>query len=199
MKLNCEDKVLGLRSSVKTLSYFYKMENRIILTSEASAEKLHRMALEVAEQLSEDNTELFIIGIEGAGKFGIEGTGKLIAAKVADYLKNYISSPIKIMSLHLNKHKPAVITLSEEINFDDKNILLVDDVSNTGKTLVYALKPFMQFHPKRIQTLVMVERMHKLFPIKPDYVGYSFATAADDYVKVEEKDGNISALIVSSN
>lgn len=195
----CEDKVLGLRSSVKTLSYFYSMENKIILTSEASAEKIHRMALEVAEQLSEDDTELFIIGIEGAGKFGIEGTGKLIAAKVADYLKNYISSPIKIISLHLDKHKPAVITLSEEINFDDKNVLLVDDVSNTGKTLVYALKPFMQFHPKSIQTLVMVERMHKLFPIKPDYVGYSIATAADDYVQVEEKDGNISALIVSSN
>ena len=194
-----EDKVLPLRLSVKTLSYFYKMENRTILTSEASAEKMHRMALEVAEQLSEDETELIIIGIEGAGKFGMEGTGKLIAAKVADYLKQYISSPIKIISLHLDKHKPAVITLSEELNFDDKNVLLIDDVSNTGKTLMYALKPFMQYHPKSIQTLVMVERMHKLFPIKPDYVGYSVATAADDYVQVEEKDGNISALIVSTN
>ena len=175
------------------------MQNRTILTSDSAAEKMHRMALEVAERLSEDDAELIIIGIEGAGKFGAEGAGKFIASQVAEDLKKYISSPTKIISLHLDKHKPAVITLSEEINFDDKNVLLVDDVSNTGKTLVYALKPFMQFHPKSIQTLVMVERMHKLFPIKPDYVGYSIATAADDYVQVEEKDGNISALIVSSN
>lgn len=175
------------------------MENRIILTSEVSAEKLHRLALEVAEQLSDDETELIIIGIEGAGKFGMEGTGKLIASKVANYLQQYVSSPMKMIALHLDKHKPAVITLSEEINFDNKNILLVDDVSNTGKTLMYALKPFMQFHPKSIQTLVLVERMHKQFPIKPDYVGYSIATAPDDYVQVEETNGNISAAVVSGD
>jgi pyrimidine operon attenuation protein/uracil phosphoribosyltransferase len=62
---------------------------------------------------------------------------------------------------------------------------------------MYALKPFMQFHPKRIQTLVLVERMHKQFPIKPDYVGYSVATAPDDYVQVEEDNGSISAAVVS--
>ncbi len=173
------------------------MENRTILSGEVSAEKIHRMALEVAEQLSEDDAEIIIIGVEGAGKFGIEGTGKFIAAKVAQHLRQYISSPIKIIALHLDKHKPAVITLSEEMNFDNKHILLVDDVSNTGKTLLYALKPFMQFHPKSIQTLVLVERMHKQFPIKPDYVGYSIATTPDDYVQVEENEGNISAVIVS--
>jgi pyrimidine operon attenuation protein/uracil phosphoribosyltransferase len=175
------------------------MQNRTILTIESSAEKMHRMALEIAERLSEDDAELVIIGIEGAGKFGIEGAGNLIAAKVAGYLKQYITSSVRIISLHLDKQKPAVITLSEEIDFDNKNILLVDDVSNTGKTFMYALKPFMQFHPKSILTLVMVERMHKQFPIKPDYVGYSIATATDDYVQVEEENGNISASIVSAD
>ncbi len=175
------------------------MENRTILTGEAAVEKMHRMALEVAEQLCEDNTELIIIGIEGAGKFGIEGTGKFIATKITGYLQKYMSSPIKMISLHLDKQKPAVITLSEEMNFDDKNILLIDDVSNTGKTLMYALKPFMQYHPKSIQTLVMVERMHKQFPIKPDFVGYSIATAPDDYVQMEEEGGQITASIVSFN
>ncbi|MFT4154592.1 phosphoribosyltransferase family protein [Parafilimonas sp.] len=173
------------------------MQNKTILTAEVSEEKVHRMALEVAENLSEDNAELVIIGIVGAGKFGMEGTGSLIAAKVAAHLKNYVSTPVKIISLHLDKQKPAVIALSEEMNFDDKNVLLVDDVSNSGKTLMYALKPFMQYHPKRIQILVLVERMHKQFPIKPDYVGYSIATAPDDYVQVEEANGNIAASIAS--
>ena len=52
------------------------MQNRTILTSESSAEKMRRMALEIAERLSEDEAELVIIGIEGAGKFGIEGAGR---------------------------------------------------------------------------------------------------------------------------
>src|ERR1044072_954580 len=113
------------------------MENRTILSGEVVSEKLHRIALEVAEQLSEDDAELIIIGVEGAGKFGVVGTGKFLASKISDYLKQYIASPIQMISLNLDKQKPAVITLSEEMNFDNKNILLVDDVSNTGKTLLY--------------------------------------------------------------
>ncbi len=173
------------------------MMDRIILSDEVASEKLHRMALEVAEQLSEDDSELIIIGIEGAGKFGGEGTGKFIAAQVAGHLKNYISTSLKMITLHLNKHETSAITLNEDVNFDNKNVLVVDDVCNSGKTLLYALKPLMQFHPKRIQTLVLVERMHKLFPIKPDFVGYSIATAPADFVKVEESNGNISAMLIS--
>ena len=172
------------------------MTNRTILTGEVSKEKLHRMALEVAEQLSEDDAELVIIGIEGAGKFGVRGEGKFIATEIANHLRRYIISPIKIISLHLDKHKPAVITLSEEINFDNKNVLLVDDVSNTGKTLLYALKPFMQFHPKRIQTLVLVERMHKQFPIKPDYVGLSVATTMQDHIHVQVSNNEVIGAFV---
>jgi pyrimidine operon attenuation protein/uracil phosphoribosyltransferase len=201
MKLTCLAKIkfastLDLKNSCLI---FDNMENRTILTGEVSAEKIHRMALEIAEQLSEDDTELIIIGIEGAGKFGVAGTGNFIAANVAGHLKKYITSPVKTITLHLDKQKPAVITLSEEMNFNNKNVLLVDDVSNTGKTLLYALKPFMQFHPKCIQTMVLVERMHKQFPIKPDFVGYSIATAPDDYIQVEEANGSVSAMLVSGD
>jgi pyrimidine operon attenuation protein/uracil phosphoribosyltransferase len=170
-----------------------------ILSNEVVSEKLHRIALEIAEQLSEDDTGIIIIGIEGAGKFGIYGAGKIIAGAIALHLQQYLSVPLKIISLHLDKHAPAVITLSEELNFDNKHVLLVDDVSNTGKTLLYALKPFMQFHPKSIQTIVLVERMHKQFPVKTDYVGYSIATAPDDYVRVDETNGDITAVIVSGD
>ena len=174
-------------------------KKRIILSNEVAAEKLHRIALEVAEQLNDDETELVIIGIEGAGKFGTKGAGKFIASKIAGYLQRYISCSIKIISLYLDKHFPSAITLTEEISFDNKNVLLIDDVSNSGKTLLYALRPLMQYQPKRIQMLVLVERMHKLFPIKPDYVGYSIATASDDYIHVEEENGNIKAVLVSSD
>ena len=75
-------------------------------------------------------------------------------------------------------------------------MILVDDVSNSGRTLLYALKPLLDVHPRRIQTLVLVERMHKLFPVKPDYVGLSVATASQDYIRVEIEEGEIIGAYV---
>jgi pyrimidine operon attenuation protein/uracil phosphoribosyltransferase len=63
------------------------------------------------------------------------------------------------------------VILSENINLNDLNVVLIDDVANSGKTLLYGLKPFLDYYPRTVQTMVMVERMHKLYPVKPDYVG----------------------------
>ncbi len=64
-------------------------------------------------------------------------------------------------------------------------IIVVDDVSNSGKTLLYALKPFINSHPKKIQILVLVERTHTSFPVRPDYVGLSIATTIQEHIFVE--------------
>ncbi|MFX8624421.1 phosphoribosyltransferase family protein, partial [Acinetobacter baumannii] len=82
-------------------------------------------------------------------------------------------------------------------DFNDKNVLIVDDVANSGKTLLYALKPLLSFHPKRIQTLVLVERMHKLFPVKPDYVGLSVATTLQDMIIVEVANNEINGAYIN--
>ncbi len=60
-----------------------------------------------------------------------------------------------------------------------------DDVSNSGKTLLYAIKPFLGLNPQKIQTLVLVERSHNTFPVKPDYVGLSVATTIQEHIYVE--------------
>jgi pyrimidine operon attenuation protein/uracil phosphoribosyltransferase len=62
---------------------------------------------------------------------------------------------------------------------------LIDDVANSGKTLSFALKPFLEYQPKKIQTLVLVERSHKAFPVQPDYVGLSVATTIQEHIYVE--------------
>jgi pyrimidine operon attenuation protein / uracil phosphoribosyltransferase len=66
--------------------------------------------------------------------------------------------------------------------------VVVDDVANSGKTMLYAMKPFLAFQPKKIQTLALVERTHKKYPVKTDYVGLSLATTLQEhiYVDVEE-------------
>jgi len=58
-------------------------------------------------------------------------------------------------------------------------------VANSGKTLLYALKPFLDYQPQKIQTLILVERSHKTFPIHPDYVGLSIATTLQEHIYVE--------------
>ncbi len=164
---------------------------KTILTKEVAAAKLQRMALEVAERLSGDEEPLIIIGIKNHGI--------VIAEKIATLLKPYANFPVQMISLSMDKQTPKEIILNDKINLSDKNILLIDDVCNTGKTLLYALKPLLQFHPKRIQTLVLVERMHKLFPIKPDYTGLSVATTLSDFIHVEVSNNDITAVITAGD
>ena len=164
-------------------------DNKIILTKDVASAKLHRMALEVAENLSGNQHTLIIMGIEK--------NGALIAKKVADLIKPYVNFPVEIISLPVNKEALESTELKAKIDFENKNVLVVDDVCNTGKTLLYALKPLLEHSPLRIQILVLVERMHKLFPVKPDYVGLSLATTLSDFIRVEVNGDDITAILDS--
>ncbi len=163
-------------------------KKRYVLSKEVAEQKMHRLALEVAEHLSGDEAPLILIGIRNSGT--------VVAEKIGAYLQPFISKPIIFISVTFDKHKPKEITLSREMDFTDKNVLVIDDVCNSGKTLLYALKPLLNFYPHRIQTLVLIERMHKLFPIKPDYVGLSVATTMDDHIDVEVTDNEITGAYI---
>jgi len=159
-------------------------DRKYILTKEVAEQKLQRLALEIAEQLEGDQTEIIIIGIRNSGK--------VVADKLGLLLKTHLSAPIKIISVVLNKITPKEVFLSEpSIDLNNKNVIVTDDVVNSGKTLLYALRPLLYYQPKRIQTLVLVERMNKLFPVKSDYIGLTIATTLQDHIIVETKDGEI--------
>ena len=154
-----------------------------ILNKEAAGQKLQRMALELAEELNGDTTPVIIIGIRKSGM--------VIAEKIGALLKQHVTNEIRIIAVTMDKSKPVKVELSESVNFDGLHVLIADDVTNSGKALMYALKPLLEFHPKTIRTLVLVERMHKLFPVKPDYVGLSVATTLQDHIQVEVVDGEV--------
>ena len=164
-------------------------ERKYVLTKEVAAQKLQRLALEVVENLEGDDTELIIIGIRNSGK--------VVADKIGALLRLHLTVPIKIVSVILNKQTPKEVFLSDpNIDFNNKNIIVMDDVVNSGKTLLYALRPLLYFQPKKIQTLVLVERMHKLFPVKSDYIGLTVATTLEANILVETRDGEIMGAYV---
>ncbi|NDA62294.1 MAG: phosphoribosyltransferase [Chitinophagia bacterium] len=149
---------------------------KTILTREQTEQKMQRMALELAEKLSGDSAPLIIMGIKK--------NGEVIAQQIAQYLKQYIPNSITLVWAQMDKSHPTQVEISEPIDFTGKHVLITDDVTNSGRTLLYAVKPLLDSHPLSIQTLVLVERMHKQFPVKADYVGLSVATTLQEHIQV---------------
>lgn len=159
------------------------MDNKkYILTAAVAEKKLRRMALEIAER-NYNEPQLILIGIKEQGS--------VIAKKICGYLKANFKGEVIVIELGIDKKKPAAVTLSTAMDFNDKAIILIDDVANSGRTMLYALKPLLEQYPKKIQTLALVERTHKTFPVSVDYVGFSVSTTLDEHIYVEEKDGEI--------
>ncbi|MEN9350093.1 MAG: hypothetical protein RL372_1071 [Bacteroidota bacterium] len=161
-----------------------------ILSAEAANQKLSRMALELAENIAPTTNSLILIGIRK--------NGVVLATKIAALLSNYVSCSISILEASLDKDVPSEITYSAPANFTGAHIVLVDDVSNSGKTLLYAIKPLLDFYPISIQTMVLVERMYRLFPVKPDYVGLSISTSLQDHIQVVVNGTEIEGVFVKT-
>jgi pyrimidine operon attenuation protein/uracil phosphoribosyltransferase len=160
----------------------------VILTQDVIEKKIKRIAYEIYEHNS-DVQEIILAGIWDRGM--------VLAEKIAGILKDISPLRIKLLQLNLDKQRPESVQLSEEMDFSGKVIVLIDDVANSGRTMLYALKPFLQFLPKKIQTAVLVDRKHKSFPLSVDFVGYSLATTLQDMVMVDMEENEIrSAYLV---
>ena len=149
---------------------------RYILSKEVAEKKLRRMALEVIER-NYDEEQLVLVGIKEKGI--------IIACKIEAYIKEVYKGEVIVTGLSLDKRNPSTVTIERAIDFNGKTVLLIDDVANSGKTMLYALKPLLEAHPKKIQTLALVERTHKSFPVDVDYVGLSVSTTLDEHIVVE--------------
>lgn len=145
------------------------------------------MALEIAER-NYDASKLVLVGVKP--------NGTVMSAQIKQLLKEWFTGEVEEISLEMNKRQPTTVTLSAEIDFNNAVVVIVDDVANSGKTLTYALKPLLEYFPRKIQTLVLVDRTHKEFPVKPDYIGLSIATSLEDFIDVELENGVLKRAIV---
>ena len=158
-------------------------QRKQIMTAEVANKKLRRMALQVVEQ-NYDEPQLILIGIKQSGS--------VIAEKISQYLKEVFSGEVVILELSMDKKNPLNINIEPSIDLNDKIIILIDDVANSGRTMLYALKPLLNQLPKKIQTLALVERTHKSFPVDVDYVGFSVSTTLDEHILVEVANGEVT-------
>jgi len=173
----------------KELAIFEKyMKEKKILDKEQIQEKIKRISYEIYEENFDDKSILIC---------GIEKNGSVIAKRIIKELESICDMNIEFISINLNKKKPlnTVEIKSSKNNIKNKSIILIDDVSNTGKTLIYVIKELIKFEPKKINTAVLVNRDHTLFPIKINFIGLSLSTSIKSHIEVNLGNKDIGAYL----
>jgi pyrimidine operon attenuation protein/uracil phosphoribosyltransferase len=158
------------------------MERKYILSADKALMKLRRMAYEVIERNSSEKQLILA---------GVKGNGFAIAQMLKSILNDISSFKVDLLMVDIDKQNPLVCRLKNDSELTDKVVVVIDDVVNSGKTLIYSLIPLLNSSPKRIETLTLVERSYKTHPIHVDYVGVSLATTLHDHIFVEIEDGKL--------
>ena len=162
------------------------------------ADQIRRAVKRIAHEIVERNR-----GIKDVVVVGIRRRGVFLAERIAEYLSNIESAPVPVGALDITLYrddfqvttsKPVVGTTEINEDINEKVVVLVDDVLYTGRTVRAALDELIDFgRPKQIQLAVLVDRGHREFPIKADYVGKNVPTSETELVEVhvtemDEKD-----------
>jgi len=149
-----------------------------VLTKAQVEQKIRRIAFEIYEHNFKEKS--IIVG-------GIDGQGYALAQLIVNELESI--SPIKAQLVKVSLDKLAPSQSEVTIDCDEKElkkkcIILVDDVLNTGKTIAFGMKPFLNVEVKKIEVAVLVNRSHTLFPILPTYTGFELSTTLNEHVEV---------------
>jgi len=146
-----------------------------------TAAQLQSSIRRIAYQIYENNLDEKELILAGIGP-----RGSRLAQRFGKALEGFSTLKISYGLISINKAHPidgVSCDLPLEA-FQDKSIVVVDDVLNTGSTLLYAVQFFLQIPVKQIKTAVIVNRNHKRFPIKADFKGISLSTSLNEHVSV---------------
>ena len=149
----------------------------IILSHQQIQNKIRRIAYQIYEV--NFNEEEIILA-------GIAENGYILAQKLKNVLDSISDIDCKLCEVTMNKEFPlnTVATSMEEEAYKNKSVILIDDVLHSGATLIYGVKHFLNVSLKRFNTVVLVDRNHKKYPVKADYKGISLSTSLQEHVKV---------------
>ena len=164
------------------------MESSIILTNE----QIHNKTRRIAYQIYEDNCKEKEIIIAG-----INGNGYLFAQKISTLLNDISDLKVVLCEVIIDKKNPLneVTTTLKSSDYKNKSLILVDDVLNSGTTLIYGIKHFLEVPLKRFNTAVLINRNHKKYPVKADYKGISLSTSMHEHVSLVYDAENSYAIL----
>jgi pyrimidine operon attenuation protein/uracil phosphoribosyltransferase len=164
-------------------------ENNIILDNTQINQKIKRIAYQIYESNSSEK-EVIIAGIVG--------NGYTFSKKIAKVLEEISTINVTLCEMVINKKKPLEpITTSIAVDaYKNKPLVLVDDVLNSGTTLIYGIKHFLEVPLKRFKTAVLVNRNHKKYPVKADFKGISLSTSIKEHVQVAFTETEAIAYLV---
>lgn len=164
------------------------MNQNIILTHQEIEHTIKRIAYQIYETFVDE--ESIVIA-------GIASNGFILAEKLATVLNSISSINIILCEVIVNKQNPnseiKTSILAEE--YQNKGIVLVDDVLNSGSTLMYGVKHFLNVPLKKFKTVVLVDRNHKKYPIKVDFKGISLSTSLNNHIEVVFENNNNYAIL----
>lgn len=154
-------------------------ERTIILSKKQVSQKITRIAHEIYENNFQEKSICIM---------GIHGDGFVLADRISKSLKKIADFDVELFKIEMDKKKPLSSGLNvsiEPADVKNKVVILIDDVLNSGKTLVYATKFLLDYNVKSIQTVCLVDRKHRKFPIRADYVGLTLSTTLQEHITVE--------------
>ncbi len=154
------------------------MSRSIILTDQQITDKIRRIAYQIYESNTKEK-EVIIAGIKE--------NGYILAERIAKVLREISSLEVSLCEVAMDKKKPReeITTSLDPEQYKNRSLVLVDDVLNSGTTLIYAARHFLDVPLKRFKTVVLVNRNHKKYPIKADFKGLSLSTSLQEHIHVE--------------
>ena len=164
-------------------------ERSLILDQFQIEQKTKRIAYEIYENNFKEQ-HLIVAGIYEQGY--------QFAKELLQELDKITPFELTLVKIILDKTAPLQSEISLDIpvaSFANKCVVLVDDVLNTGRTMAYCLKPFLNQEIKKLETAVLVNRSHKLFPISANYKGYELSTTIHEHIEVILKDQKKSVFL----
>jgi len=158
-------------------------ERTLVLDHIKILQKLRRIAFQIYE-FNPDESELVVVAIEKKGVY--------LAERILPILAEISGMQIKLLMLAIDKEDPKKepIWNGDPKLLEGRSVILIDDVLNSGRTLIYAARHILNHEVKKLTTVVLVDRRHRRFPIKADFVGLTLSTTLQDHIAVEFSEGN---------
>lgn len=180
--------ILATRTNGPLTHNFATMTHNTILTHDQIQHKIRRIAYQIYETFVDEQTVVIA---------GIAGNGYTFARKLSAMLAQISDMNVQLCEVRITKLQPAapITTSLAPEDYAHKGLVLVDDVLNSGTTLIYGVRHFLDVPLTKFKTAVLVDRNHKKYPVKADFKGISLSTSLQEHVQVAFDENGDSAYL----